>query len=94
MFQRKSSIQTSKLNYPLKGQFSEQSFIKEETKTALLLSMLIWMENNFNSHEHLLDSIDLNTFHILNIGADLPYMDAQGPEVKVSSQKNLDDLQA
>lgn len=63
MLQRKSSIPTSKLNYPLKGQFSEQSFIKEETETALLLSVLIRMENNFNSHEHLLDSIDLNTFH-------------------------------
>lgn len=66
VFQRKSSIQTFKINYcNLKGQISKQGFIKLE---AWLLSVLIWVENNFNGCEGLLGSTDLN---ILTVKKDL-----------------------
>lgn len=70
--------------YPLKGQFSKQGFVKQEAVTAWLLSGLIWMEDNFNGCEGLLDSTDLNTLTVnkdlLNIAEMQTYnaVDAQG----------------
>lgn len=72
--------------YCLKGQFCKQGFIKQEAATAWLLSVLVWMEDNFNGLEGLLDSADLNTLTVkkdlLNIYEIQTYnaVDAQGPE--------------
>lgn len=72
--------------YPLKGQFSKQGFIKQEAATAWLLSVLVWMEDNFNGREGLLDSTDLNSLTVKkdlwNIAEMQTYnaVDAQGPE--------------